>query len=130
MRNYMLFRITQYKVETLFRPETVRNFKIGEHEVDNSASILVLCFFVVVIGATFISTFFYVLTGIDPQTSFTLSSSMLNNTGIAFRMAGPTETYGFLTNTQMIFSVFLMILGRLEYFALLAILVPAFWKQK
>lgn len=130
IRHYMLFRIAQYRIESLFRPDTVRNFRIGDREIDNNSSILVLCFFLTVISVAVLSTFIYILIGIDPETALGAVACMLNNTGAAFKMAGPTESFAFLTNFGMIFSSILMILGRLEYFAVLAILVPAFWKQK
>ncbi len=129
VRHFMLFRIAQYKVESLFRPETVRQFRIGDKEVDNSASILVLCFFLVVIAASVLGTFIYIVDGIDPQTSLGLVACMINNTGVAFRMAGPENSLAFLSNFDLVFSSLLMILGRLEFFAVLAILVPAFWRE-
>lgn len=130
IRHYMLFRIAQYRIESLFRPDTVRNLRIGDREVDNNSSILVLCFFLTVISVAVLATFIYILNGIDPQTAIGAVACMLNNTGAAFKMGGPTEGFAFLTDFGLMFSSILMILGRLEYFAVLAILVPAFWEQK
>lgn len=130
IRHYILFRIAQYRVESLFRPENIRNFRIGDRALDNSSAIMVLCFFLVVVASAVFGTYTYILTGVDPETSIGCVACMLNNTGAAFRVAGPAESFAFMSNFNLVFSSILMILGRLEYFAVLAILVPAFWKQK
>lgn len=130
VRHYILFKIAQYKVESLFRPETIRSFRIGNNEVSSNNAIFVLVFFLTVISISVFGTLLYIMNGVDPETSIGLVTCMLNNTGFAFRMAGPTESCAFLTNFGLSLSVILMILGRLEFFAVLAILVPAFWKQK
>ena len=129
MRHYMLFRITQYKVESIFRPENVRNFRVADSDVDASAAVRVLCYFVIIIGFATLGTFLFIMDNIDPETAFAVVTCMINNIGIAFRMDGPTQSCAFLSNFSLSLSTFLMILGRLEFYALLAVLVPAFWKQ-
>lgn len=129
IRHYMLFRIAQFKVETLFRPETVRKFKVGDRDVDAGASILVLCFFLVIVTVSTIGTILYIADGIDPETALGCVACTINNVGLAFRVAGPTESFAFMSDFSLVLSSILMILGRLEFFTILAILVPAFWKQ-
>lgn len=129
VRHYMLFRIAQFKVESLFRTDTVRKFKIGDTEVDSENAIMVLCYFLTMITVSVLGTLFYVLDGVDPQTSLGLVACMINGTGLSFRVAGPTESCAFMSNFSVVISCLLMILGRLEFFAVLAILVPAFWRQ-
>jgi trk system potassium uptake protein len=129
IRHIMLFRIGQYKIESLFRPETVRKFRVGDREVDSGSAIMTLCFFMLVIFFSVLGTFLYVMDGIDPETAMSLVSCNLNNVGIGFRMDGPTNSCAFLSDFSLILSTFLMILGRLEFFAVLAVLVPSFWKK-
>ncbi|MEM1283026.1 MAG: potassium transporter TrkG [Chlamydiota bacterium] len=130
MRLYMLFRIAQYKVESLFRPESVRRFRVGHSDVDVASTIRVLCFFLVLVSIATFSTFFFIIDGLDPETAFASVTCMINNIGIGFRMDGPAESCAFMSNVALVLSSFLMVLGRLEFFAILAILVPAFWKQR
>ncbi len=130
VRHYMLFRIAKNKVESIFRPETVRTFRIGSHEVDNKAAITVLTFFFIVVFLTATGTFLMAVDGIGPETALSINACMINNIGIAFRAAGPTESFAFLSSFSKILSTFLMVLGRLEFFAVLIIFVPAFWKGK
>lgn len=129
MRHIILFRVIQNRLELLFRPATVRIYRMGKMAISSEAAQMVLCFFVVFVVSAVVGTFFFVMDGIDPETAFSVAASSINNAGLAFRKAGPTESFAFLSPASCIFSSFLMILGRLELFALLVILLPAFWRQ-
>lgn len=130
IRHIILFKSAQYRAESIFRPERVRIFKLGGREVEASMALSVLCFFLIAIAVSAISTLVYTYDGIDPETAFSLTACMLNNTGMSFRMAGPDFSCAFLSNFSLALSSFLMIFGRLEYYAVLALLIPAFWRQE
>ncbi|MBA3957348.1 MAG: TrkH family potassium uptake protein [Parachlamydiaceae bacterium] len=129
VRHYILFKIAQYKIESLFRSETVRQIKAGGQEIDEGTSFIVLTFFWVAICCSVLGTFFYIVQGLDMETSLGLVGCMVNNVGLGFRMAGPVDSCAFLSNAGLILSSFLMILGRLEYLVVLAIMMPSFWKE-
>lgn len=128
LRSYMLSRIGIHTIESLFRPETVRQFRIADKEIHSGAARLVLVFFLTLVSISVVSTFVYVISGLDPETAMGIVAAMVTNTGIGFRIAGPYDSMAFLSDSGLLFSSFLMILGRLEFFAVLAVLVPAFWK--
>lgn len=130
LRSYMLSKIGIHKVESLFRPDTVRHLRIAEREISDRNAKLVLVFFFILVTVTVLSTFFYIIWGIDPETALGLVAAMVTNTGVGFRIAGPYDSFAFLSNSQLLLSIFLMILGRLEFFAVLAVFVPSFWKTK
>lgn len=129
IRIYMLFRILQYKVESIFRPKNVRIFRMGNREIDSLTASSVLGFFVVLVSIGIISTFLLILDGIDPETALCSTICNINNVGFSFRMAGPTQSFAFMSDFSLSLSSFLMLLGRLEFYTLLVILVPAFWKE-
>lgn len=130
IRQLILFKTSKNKVESLFHPEAVRSIKIGNREISQSVMTNVLCYFFLLMALAVIATFLYTLDGVDPETSIGLVGSMFNNTGIAFRQAGPTNSCAFLSNWSLVLSSFWMIVGRLEVFAVLVLLIPAFWKQE
>jgi trk system potassium uptake protein TrkH len=129
IRTLLIFKIVQYRVESIFRRESVRILRIQGKEIDVNAAMMVLSFFVILVTASLLSMSAFIFNGIDPETSIGLTSSMINNCGLAFRAAGPMGSLGFLSNFDMIHGAFIMILGRLEFYAVLALLVPAFWKE-
>lgn len=130
MRHYILYKAAYFKTASLFQPKNVTIFKVGDKEVDPSSLIMVFCFFLVIITISAIGTFFFVIDGIDPQTSIGLVACMINCTGMSFRVGGPLDSCAFLSNFGYLLSSALMILGRLEFFAILAVLMPGFWKRE
>lgn len=129
IRHYMMFKISQYQVEGLFRPEAVRNFKLGKKEVDISTTRNLFCYFVLCVFCSVLGTYLYVLNGEDPETAIGLAACMINNIGLAFRIAGPKFSCAFMDDFAYMVSSFLMIVGRLEFMAVFALFVPAFWRE-
>jgi len=129
IRHIMLFRIAKDKIELLFRPETVRSVRVGNRTVNIGTVITVLCFFLTVIAMAVLGTFLLTLDGLDPETALTVITSTINNSGMGFRQAGPTDSYAFLSEFSLILTSTWMIMGRLEFFTVLVVLVPQFWKR-
>ncbi len=129
IRHIMLFRICKDKIELIFRPETVRSLRIGSRTVDTGAAITVLCFFLTEIFMAVLGTFLLTLDGNDPETAVTVITSTINNSGMGFREAGPTDSFAFLSNFGCVLTSLWMMLGRLEFFTVLVVLVPEFWKR-
>jgi trk system potassium uptake protein TrkH len=129
VRQLIFFRILANKIETLFRPDAVRTFRIGTRPIGEQIAITVLCFILIVVLFATIGTFLLVLDGADPETSLTTIACMINNVGFSFRMGGPEHSFCFLSNFGKIISCIWMVAGRIEYFALLIAFAPAFWKK-
>lgn len=130
IRLRMLWRIIIDKIESIFHPDTVRIYRVGTTAIDDRTAMSVLCFFMVSIGLSIIAVFLLILDGVDPETSLSAVACCINNIGLSFRMGGPTNSFAFLSNWSKIITAFIMIAGRLEFFALLLIFVPAFWRSK
>lgn len=129
-RFYILFKILVYQVESLFHPDAVKKLKIEQAKIDSRTAMTVLAFFAIVAFFTSVGTAFYILDGIDPETSLGLMGCMINNIGIAFRAAGPIDTFAFLSPFSKIVSTFWMLLGRLEFYTILILFLPSFWQTK
>jgi len=129
IRLYLLYQVIIHKLKSLFRSDAVRRIKIGSQEVDAGTINTALTYLLVMVLVAAIAVFVYILSGVDPETSFGLVGCMINNVGTAFRAAGPTSSCAFLSNFDLVLSSFLMIMGRLEFLVVLALLMPTFWKQ-
>lgn len=130
IRLQILFESAKSKIESIFQPKVVKKTRLGNREIDQTAAFSVLYFFLLTITISVLSTFFYVCDKIDPETALGLTACMVNNTGIAFKTAGPLSSMAFLSPFSSYLSSFLMILGRLEYYALIAVLFPSFWIKR
>ncbi|MBS0624603.1 MAG: TrkH family potassium uptake protein [Verrucomicrobia bacterium] len=128
-RFYILYKIGLHRLESLYRPDSVRKLKIGASEIDDKNALTVLAFFCIVAFFTVLGAVSLILDGIDPETSLGLIASLLNNVGTAFRAAGPTDSLSFLSPFSKILATFWMLLGRLEYYVVLILFLPTFWKS-
>jgi len=129
-RFYIAYKILMHRLESIYRPDSVRKLHIGKSEIDDKNALTVLAFFCIVAFFTIIGTVSLVLDGVDPETSLGLIASFLNNVGIAFRAAGPTESLGFLSPLSKLLATFWMLLGRLEFFVVLLLFLPSFWRTR
>jgi trk system potassium uptake protein TrkH len=129
-RFYILYKIILSRLESIYRPDSVRTLRIGSSEIDDKNALTVLSFFCIVAFFTVLGTASLVLDGIDPETSLGLMACFLNNVGTAFRAAGPTDSFAFLSPLSETLSIAWMLLGRLEYYVVLLLLLPSFWKNR
>jgi trk system potassium uptake protein TrkH len=129
-RFYIAYKILLHRLESIFRPDSVRKLYIGKTEVDDKNALTVLSFFCIVALFTALGAMFLVLDGVDPETSLGLIASLLNNVGVGFRAAGPTNSLAFLSPLSKILATFWMLLGRLEFFVVLLLFLPSFWKNR
>lgn len=129
-RFYILYKIILHRLEALYRPDAIRTLQINGTDVDEKNALTVLAFFCIVTFAVIAGTMLFVLDGIDPETSLGLMACMLNNTGMGFRAAGPTDSFAFLSDFSKWLATFWMLLGRLEFYLILLLFLPAFWRGR
>jgi len=90
-----------------------------------SISALVLIFAILFVLSTFVMTFYTP----DLETASSSVLATLCNIGPGFGEVGATSTYaGILIGGQIILTT-LMLLGRLELYTVLVVLVPSFWRR-
>lgn len=130
MRYYILMKSAAYRTEAIFQPERVRAFRVRNRLINDKTKETALTFFFVVISFSLIATLIYIADGMDFRTAFSCTSSMINNVGMGYGPSGPSQSFAFMSNFSKIISTFWMVLGRLEFFVLLILFTPAFWKSR
>lgn len=114
-----------------FRPKELRQVRLGGKALDEAG--VGQLFLVVGLFGFFLIGGTLVVSSLEPETSFigSLSAvlSCLSNVGPAFAEFGPQDNFAHVTPPgAAVFSV-LMILGRLEYVAILVLLSRRLWKK-
>ena len=131
VRVIIALRAALRSVVQSFRPNVTKPMRVGgrtlSEQAINSVSIfLMLMLFLVVASMLFIASS-------EPELSFMSSFSSVQatlfNTGPGFDAIGPTQNFHFLRGSTKIFLSLLMILGRLELYAVLVLFSPTVWKQ-
>lgn len=128
IRCIVVVRVMLHKITSFFRPGAVRNIHIGNKEVFYKTQMSVFAFFCIMLFSSLLGTYFLILDHVDPFTSLGVISTSITNTGLLFGGIGSQESLGFLSNFSKIISILWMLLGRLEFFSLLVLLMPTFWR--
>lgn len=119
------------QIERSYRSRVVRPIKINGRVMEESTLEQGTTFLVLAGGILFFSTIIVAI--LEPQMSAagTISATFatLLNIGPGLNEVGPSQNYGLLHDSTKIFLSVLMILGRIEFYALLALLMPGMWKR-
>ncbi len=118
-------------VEKSFRPHVVRTLRMNSHPVDEQESFLtenfiVLYFACFMVGILALS-FFEV--DLSFEGCLTAVATSISNVGPGFAEVGPASNFGFMTGASKILLALLMIMGRLEFYAILALFMPSLWRK-
>ncbi|HEY2811227.1 MAG TPA: TrkH family potassium uptake protein [Rhabdochlamydiaceae bacterium] len=130
IRCIVVFRVIVQKVESFFRPGVVRVIRIGHKDVSNKIQMSVFAFFCVMLFLVVIGSYLLILDRVDPLTALGVVSTTITNTGLLFGGIGSQESLGFLSNFSKIVGTLWMLFGRLEFFSLLVLLIPSFWRNR
>jgi trk system potassium uptake protein TrkH len=130
IRFAILFRAIKHRIESIFRPESIRCLMIGNKVISDKTLTNVLLFFCVSIAIVIFGIYLLVLDQQEPMTALGIISCMVNNTGLALGGIGSMGSFAYLSPFSKIVSILWMLLGRLEYFTILVLLTPAFWKSR
>ena len=68
-------------------------------------------------------------TGVDLLTSFTASLTCVANVGPGLGQVGPTDNFAHFTASAKVVLASAMVLGRLEFLTVLALLLPTGWRR-
>lgn len=134
VRFWVTIKVMAAQLEKAFRPDVVRPLKIGGSTVDPemklAAVAYVLGFGVVFIAGAVAIKLFQPGPDCDFATAMTASLSTLANVGPGLRHVGPTQNYGWFGDGAKIVMALLMVLGRLEFFAIVVLLTPRYWRGR
>ena len=114
---------------SIMHPQAVTPLKISRNVVSNRIILSVLVFLFVYVASYVIMVLALTFSGLDFIIAFSAAAACLNNLGPGLGSIGPASNYASLTDLQISICSFAMLLGRLEFFTLLVILTPAFWKK-
>lgn len=129
LRAMLLYKQVYRELVKLIHPRAEIHTKVGKQAVPNKIIFAVLAFMFIYVASIVVLSFVLSASGLDVFTSFTAVVAMVNNTGPGLGQVGPASTYAVLNDFQTWVCSFAMLLGRLEFFTLLVVLTPVFWKK-
>ena len=126
----ILFKVMINEFKRIVHPNAVIPVRMTNKIVPSSVQSAILAYTVIYIFVLIVGLAVNMGFGIDFQDSFALSVSSVGNVGPAFGEYGPMGSFATLPAGVKWFSVFQMLVGRLEFFAVLLLLTPVFWRRK
>lgn len=129
---WILFhKIVKQQVVRAFRPNQVFSLRLNGTLVDEALNLQTVFFIalalVTVAGGTVLISLLEPTLDIESCLSSVLAS--LFNIGPGLGAVGPTQNFSHFNEGSLLFLSWLMLLGRLEFFALLVLFVPALWRR-
>ena len=129
LRAILLYKQVYREMIKLVHPSATVHTKLGKQPVPNKITYAVLAFLFIYVASIVVLTFVLSASGLDIFTAFTAVVAMVNNTGPGLGQVGPASTYAILNDFQTWVCTVAMLLGRLEFFTLLVVLTPVFWRK-
>jgi len=128
-RIVLLMRVVGREFKRLTEPRGVFAVRLGGKAVSENtvASVLNLVYlaFIINFGACLLLT----AMGIDLLTAFSATAASMFNIGPGLGDVGPSENYGHLPTLAKWVLGFCMLAGRLEFYTVLVLLTPVFWRK-
>ncbi len=128
MRMVIGLKSAMREVRYTFRPNTMAAIFIGGKAVPDPIVRSVAGFFVLFITCWGMGTVLLTLDGHSLITSATAAIATLGNVGPGLERVGPVENFAFFSDWAKLLMVLLMLVGRLEVYAIAALFHMRFWK--
>ena len=129
MRIILLVKHAYWQLYRLLHPRAVASLRLGEQNISGDVLIVVQAFFVLYMACFAMATLGLTLCDIDIVSAFSAAASALGNIGPGLGEVGPYDDYAGLPHAAKWLLSACMLLGRLEFSALLVMCLPAFWKS-
>jgi len=127
-RFMIMINHSMINLKKMIHPHGVFTLKLGPNKVvENDVAASVWGFFSIYVISFMVLLVIMLFTGMDFLTAFSAIGACLNNLGPGLGMVA--DSYSGVSDFGKVILSFAMILGRLEIFTLLVILIPSFWSD-
>ncbi|TNE33710.1 MAG: TrkH family potassium uptake protein [Alphaproteobacteria bacterium] len=128
-RFQILGRLAIAHLTRIVSPNRVHPVLYHDRKVEDDVAFAILSFLVVLLFSLILSTFLLAWLGVDLMTALTGSATAIANVGPGLGgTIGPAGNFQNLPDGAKWILSIMMILGRLEFFTVLVLLTPAFWR--
>lgn len=129
VRAYLFFKYLASEFTRLLHPQAVVPARIHGVAVPREVMTNVLGYIGVYLITILVGTFFVTATNVDWMSALSAVVSCLGGVGPGMGEVGPFDNYAWLSPVAKWVLSACMLLGRLEFFSLLILLSPAYWRR-
>jgi trk system potassium uptake protein TrkH len=129
VRLVIVARASLAAVRAFARPRAIEQVRLDDQVVPDATIVAATRYFVLWFLVAIGGVVLLLLFGVDATSAISGTIANLNNVGPGLGSVGPALNYGGLSAAAKLVTCLLMILGRLEFFALIALVLPGFWRR-
>lgn len=129
MRILILLKKGYQELLRLARPRAVIPVKLGGRPVEETVIAGITGFFILYILLFLISSLILMKLGLDMVSSVAASAATIGNIGPGLGLVGASQNYAFLPPLAKAILILNMLLGRLEIYTVLVLLLPSTWRK-
>ncbi len=129
-RFIILIKKTMAEIMRLIHPRVVNVIKLNGKPLERETIHGVTTFFTCYILLILVGVFFISLNGFDFETNISAVIACLGNIGPGVGLVGPMGNFSQFSGASKLLLSFYMLLGRLEIFPILLLVLPMFYRKK
>ena len=130
LRFILVFKAIFRDIKQMLHPSAVSSIRFDGKKVDDRTINGISLYFAFYFIIFFIVLLLLSFEPFDFETNFTATAACFNNIGAGFGGVGPLGNYAAYSPMAKLLLVFTMLLGRLEIFPMLLLIMPSFWNKK
>jgi trk system potassium uptake protein TrkH len=129
MRIMLLAKHAYQEIFRIIHPHAVTTVKLGGKAVPADILSSIWGFFVLYLGIFVISALIMAALGLDVISAFSSVAACIFNVGPGLGSVGPVQNYLHVPFLGKWVLIFCMLLGRLEIYTVIVLLMPEFWRK-
>ena len=130
IRILVMFKLIKREIVMIFHPRAIIPIRNDKSVISNEVVAGIYSFIALYMVIFFVSTLLVTLEGVDLVTASTSVIATLSNIGPGLGLVGPSRNFALYNGATKLLLSFLMLLGRLELFTIIALLAPKNWRRE
>ena len=130
IRILVMFKLIKREILKIFHPRAIIPLRNDGHILSNEVIAGIYSFIALYVVIFAFGTLAVTLEGVDLVTASTSVIATLSNIGPGLGLVGPMGSFAIYSAPTKLLLSFLMLLGRLELFTIIALLAPKTWRRE
>ncbi|MHC2995488.1 MAG: TrkH family potassium uptake protein [Candidatus Atribacteria bacterium] len=129
IRVLLLLKQAYREIHKLIHPKAITPIRLGDKTISEEVMRNITGFFFLYVFIFVVCTFIMTILGLDIVSAMASVAATLGNVGPGLGLVGPAQNYTFIPPLGKIILILCMLLGRLEIYTVLILVIPEFWKK-
>ncbi|MGD8228590.1 MAG: potassium transporter TrkG [Desulfobacteraceae bacterium] len=129
MRIILLAKHSYSEIFRIIHPHAITSVKLGGRPVPGDVLSSIWGFFLLFLGLFVVAALVMAFLGLDMISAFASVAASMGNIGPGLGLVGPAKNYVVIPLVGKWVLIFCMLLGRLEIYTVIVLLMPEYWRK-